>query len=131
MKIKKITPVLYAHELEPCVKFWTERFGFQKTVEVPDGNRLGFVILQKDNLELMYQNFASARKDAPKIAGEIEGGRTFLYAEIERLEPFIAATRDANIVVPLRDTFYGAREIGVKDPAGHVVVFAEMSAQQQ
>ena len=27
MKIRKITPVLYAHELEPCIKFWSERFG--------------------------------------------------------------------------------------------------------
>jgi len=130
MNIKKITPVLYADELEACVEFWTARFGFQKTVEVPDGNRLGFVILQNGNLELMYQSFASARKDAPKIAGEIEGGRTFLYLEVEKLEPFIAATKDANVVLPVRTTFYGATEIGVKDPAGHVVVFAEMAEQQ-
>ena len=131
MNIKKITPVLYADELESCVKFWTERFGFQKTVEVPDGSRLGFVILQNGNLELMYQSFASARKDAPIVSKEIEGGRTFLYVEVEKLEPFIQATKDANVVLPVRTTFYGATEIGVKDPAGHVVVFAEMGAQQE
>jgi|SRR5215469_12297058 len=131
MNIKKITPVLYAHELEPCVQFWTDHFGFQKTVEVPDENRLGFVILQKDNLELMYQSFGSARKDAPTIADQIEGGRTFLYLEVAKLEPFIAATKNTNVVLPLRTTFYGAQEIGVKDPAGHVIVFAEMGAQQQ
>jgi uncharacterized glyoxalase superfamily protein PhnB len=51
--------------------------------------------------------------------------------EVEKLEPFIAATKTANVVLPVRTTFYGATEIGVKDPAGHVVVFAEMSAQQQ
>ena len=131
MNIKKITPVLYAEELEPCVKFWKEHFGLEKTVEVPDGERLGFVILQKGNVELMYQSYASARKDAPKIAGEIEGGRTFLYVEVEKLEPFIAATKTANVVLPVRTTFYGATEIGVKDPAGHVIVFAEMGAQEQ
>jgi uncharacterized glyoxalase superfamily protein PhnB len=131
MKIRKITPVLYAHELEPCIQFWSERFGLEKTVEVPDGERIGFVILQKGNVELMYQSFASARKDAPAISAEIEGGRTFLYLEVEELEPFIAATQSANVVLPLRTTFYGAKEIGVKDPAGHVVVFAEMGAQEQ
>jgi len=131
MKIKKITPVLYADELEPCIKFWSERFGLEKTVEVPDGDRLAFVILQKGNVELMYQSFSSARKDAPAISGEIEGGRTFLYLEVEKLEPFLAATKSANVVLPLRTTFYGAKEIGVKDPAGHVVVFAEMGAQEQ
>jgi uncharacterized glyoxalase superfamily protein PhnB len=27
--------------------------------------------------------------------------------------------------MPERKTFYGAREIGVKDPAGHVLTFAQ------
>lgn len=126
MNVKKITPVLYADELESCVKFWAERFGFQKSVEVADDGRLGFVILQRDNAELMYQSFASARKDAPDVAKDIEGGRTFLYVEVEKLEPFIKATTTANVVLPLRTTFYGAKEIGVKDPAGHVIVFAEI-----
>ncbi len=131
MKVKKITPVLYVDKIEPCVEFWTSRFGFRKTVEVPDGDRLGFVILQKDNLEIMYQSFASAAKDAPAIAKDIEGGRTFLYVEVDKLDPFIGAAKNANVVLPVRTTFYGAKEIGLKDPAGHVVVFAEMAAQQQ
>jgi uncharacterized glyoxalase superfamily protein PhnB len=131
MKIKRITPVLYAERIEPCVDFWTIRFGFQKTVEVPDGDRLGFVILQKDDLEIMYQSFASAAKDAPAIAKDIEGGRAFLYVEVDKLEPFIAAAKNANVVLPVRTTFYGAKEIGLKDPASHVIIFAEMGAQQQ
>jgi len=131
MRVKRITPVLYVEEIEPCVDFWTSRFGFQKTVEVPDGGRLGFVILRKDDLEIMYQSFASAAKDAPAIAKDIEGGRTFLYIEVDKLEPFIAAAKNANVVLPARTTFYGAQEIGLKDPTGHVVVFAEMGAQQQ
>ena len=129
--VKKITPVLYVKEIEPCVKFWSDRLGFQKTVEVPDGDRLGFVILQKGDLEIMYQSYASAAKDAPAIAKDIEGGRTFLYLEVDRLDPFINAMKGANVVLPVRTTFYGAKEIGVKDPAGHVIVFAEMSAPQQ
>jgi len=131
MKVKRITPVLYVKDIEPCVDFWTSRFGFQKTVEVPDGDRLGFVILQKDDLEIMYQSFASAAKDAPATAKDIEGGRTFLYIEVDKLDPFIAAAKNANIVVPVRTTFYGAKEIGLKEPAGHVVVFAEMAAPQK
>jgi uncharacterized glyoxalase superfamily protein PhnB len=126
MKLKRITPVLYVNEIEPCVDFWTNHFGFHKTAEVPDGERLAFVILQRDNLEIMYQSFASAEKDAPAIARDIEGGRTFLYIEVEKLEPFIAAARNCNVVLPVRTTFYGAKEIGLKDPAGHVVAFAEM-----
>jgi uncharacterized glyoxalase superfamily protein PhnB len=130
MTLKRITPVLYVKEIEPCVTFWVDRFGFKKTVEVPDGGRLGFVILQKGGLEIMYQSFASAEKDAPTAAKEINGGRTFLYIEVDHLQDVIDAIKDVPIVVPLRTTFYGAKEIGVKDPAGHVIVFAEMTAPQ-
>lgn len=131
MTVKRITPVLYVKEIEPCVGFWMDRLGFKETVEVPDGDRLGFVLLQKDGLEIMYQSFASAEKDAPTAAKEINGGRTFLYIEVADLKPVMDAMKGVPIVVPLRTTFYGAREIGVKDPAGHVIVFAEMLASPQ
>lgn len=131
MKVQRITPVLYVSEIEPCVKFWTERLGFNKTAEVPDGDRLGFVILERDGQEIMYQSFASAEKDSAAAAREINGGRTFLYLQVDKLQPVLEAMKNANVVVPLRTTFYGATEIGVKDPAGHVIVFAEMKAAPQ
>jgi uncharacterized glyoxalase superfamily protein PhnB len=131
MAVKRITPVLYVKEIEPCVAFWEQRLGFKKTVEVPDGNRLGFVILQRDGLEIMYQTFSSAEKDSPSAAREIDGGRTFLYIEVDNLQTILDAVNGAKVVVPLRTTFYGAKEIGVKDPAGHVIVFAEMTAAPQ
>lgn len=131
MIVKRITPVLYVKEIEPCAQFWAERLGFEKTAEVPEGDRLGFVILQKNSVEIMYQSFASAEKDAPELAQEISGGRTFLYVEVDKLDEVITAIQGINLVLPLRTTFYGAREIGLKDPAGHMLVFAEMSAAQQ
>lgn len=129
MNVKRITPVLYVKEIEPCAQFWIERLGFQQTVEVPEGDRLGFVILQKGDTEIMYQSFASAEKDAPTVAKEISGGRTFLYVEVDKLDELIAAMKGANVVLPECITFYGAREIGVKEPAGHMVVFAEMESR--
>jgi uncharacterized glyoxalase superfamily protein PhnB len=131
MNVKRITPVLYVKQIEPCVQFWAERLGFNKTAEVPDGDRLGFVILQKDGVELMYQSFASAEKDAPTLAREISGGRTFLYVEVDKLDEVMTAIKGVNVVVPLRTTFYGAKEIGIRDPAGHLIVFAEMAGATQ
>ncbi len=29
MTVKKITPVLLVDEVEPCVRFWKERLGFE------------------------------------------------------------------------------------------------------
>jgi len=129
--IKKSTPVLFVEEIEPCVKFWTERLGFQKTGEVPDGNKLAFVMLAKGNVELMYQSYASAEKDAPAMAQIARKGPTFLYIEVEDLEAVKAAIHGAEVVMPERTTFYGAREIGIKDPGGHYLTFAQFSAPQQ
>jgi uncharacterized glyoxalase superfamily protein PhnB len=129
--VKKMTPVLFVAEIEPCVKFWTEQLGFQKTVEVPEGNKLGFVILVKGNVELMYQSYASAEKDAPAMAQIARKGPTFLYIEVEDLEAIKAAVKGAEVVTPERTTFYGAREIGIKDPGGHHLTFAQFTAPPQ
>jgi len=47
MTVRKLTPILFAEEIEPCLKFWMEHLGFEKTIDVPDGNKLNFAILQK------------------------------------------------------------------------------------
>src|SRR5215467_5273775 len=131
MKVKKITPVLFAKEIEPCVKFWVDRFGFEKTAEVPDGDKLAFVMLQKGSVELMYQSYASADKDVGTTISEaIRKGPTFLYVEVDSLDETINAVKDAEIYMPRRQTFYGSTEIGIQDPAGHFVTFAEFSEQQ-
>ena len=129
IKVKKITPVLLAEQVEPCVTFW-ERLGFEKTVEVPDGNSLAFVSLGRDNIEVMYQTYASVEKD-PDALKSFAKGPTFLYVEVENLDDTIAALKDAEVVMPVRTAFYGAKEIGVKDPGGHIVTFAQFAAAAQ
>ncbi|MBZ5598924.1 MAG: VOC family protein [Acidobacteriia bacterium] len=129
--VKKITPVLVVDEVEPCVKFWVERLGFEKTAGVPDGNKLAFVILQKGGTEVMYQSLASVEKDAAFNAQAYRKGTTFLYLEVENLDDIITAMKGVEVVMPVRTTFYGAREIGVKDPGGHIVTFAQFGATPQ
>jgi uncharacterized glyoxalase superfamily protein PhnB len=125
MTVKKITALLLVDEVESCVKFWKERLGFDVAIEVPEGDRIGFVSLQKAGVELMYQSYASVEKDSSFLAQGYAKGPTFLYIEVDSLEDVIAATKGATVVMPERQTFYGAREIGVKDPAGHVLTFAQ------
>ncbi len=128
MNVNRITPILFVEEIEPCAKFWTERLGFQKTAEVPEGNKLGFVILQKGSAEIMYQTYASVAKDMPAISSVVRKGPTFLYVEVDDPDAVISAVKGAEVYMPVRTTFYGAKEIGVKDPAGHYVTFAQFAA---
>ncbi len=131
MAVKKITPVLFAEEIEPCLKFWVERLGFEKTIDVPEGNKLAFAILQKGGVELMYQTYASAQKDVSSIGPELRKGPSFLYVEVENLDEIINAVKGTEVVMPVRTTFYGAKEVGIKDPAGHIITFAQMGVAPQ
>jgi uncharacterized glyoxalase superfamily protein PhnB len=126
MSVNKITPILFAEEIEPCLKFWVERLGFEKTVDVPDGNKLGFAILQKGGVELMYQTYASAEKDVSTVTPDVRKGPSFLYVEVGNLDEIINAIKGTEIVMPVRTTFYGAKEVGIKDPAGHMIIFAQL-----
>ncbi len=55
----KITPNLIVDRIEDCLPFWVDRLGFETTVQVPQGDRLGFVILKRELIELMLQSRAS------------------------------------------------------------------------
>lgn len=122
--MKKLTPNLIVNSVEDALRFWVDRLGFEKTVEVPhegDG-KIGFVILTQGKTELMLQSVASLRKDVPQIA--LGPHQAVVYLEVADLGPVRRKLGDWPQVVPERTTFYGAREIIVKDPAGHVVFLA-------
>ena len=124
--MKKLTPVLMVEEIEPCLPFWVDRLGFQKTVEIPEGDRLGFVILAKDGVEVMYQSLESVAKDMPALA-EVRSGPSFLYVEVAELDAVERALEGVEPVIPRRETFYGAQEIGVREPCGNYVTFAQFA----
>jgi uncharacterized glyoxalase superfamily protein PhnB len=130
MSVNKLTPVLLVEEIEPCVKFW-ERIGFARTIEVPEGNKLAFVILQKGSVEVMYQTYASVQKDVPTNPLLAKRGPTFLYVEVASLDATMAAMKGVDVIMPVRTTFYGSKEIGYKDPGGHMITFAQMGVTPQ
>ena len=132
MNVKRITPVLLVKEIEPLIPFWANRLGFAKTVEVPDGNKLGFVIFQKGSVEVMYQTYSSVEKDAPPaMSAEARKGPTNLYMEVDDLDAVLAAMKDLRLVLPVRTAFYGMKEFAVQDPGGHFITFAEPVAAPQ
>lgn len=128
MPMKKLTPVLYVSEIEPCLPFWTERLGFEVTGTVPEGDRLGFVMLESEGVEIMYQTRASVENDVPELADRPTGS-AFLFIEVTDLDGVEAALSDVEKVVPRRTTPYGATEVVVLEPGGNVVIFAEFGAQ--
>lgn len=120
--LKRITPILVVDEIEPCLPFW-DALGFDRTADVPHGDRLGFVILEKSGLEIMYQTRASIAADLPAMADTPLKG-TCLFLEVMDLDATIEAIEGAPVIFPRRKTFYGMEEIGVREPGGNAITFA-------
>jgi len=123
-QMKMLTPVLYVEAIEPLLPFWEGRLGFERTMEVPHGDRLGFVGLQKDEVEVMVQTRASVTAEFPGLADTPIGG-ALLFIEVYDIDAVEAALEGAEILHPRRKTFYGSTEIIVREPGGNVVTFAE------
>ncbi len=126
--MKKLTPILYVQRIEPALSFWEDRLGFARTAEVPHDERLGFLILQKDGVEVMYQTRDSVQADAPALAERMPMEGSFLFIEVDDLDAVERALEGVERVVPRRKTPYGADEIFVREPAGNLVGFAQFGA---
>jgi uncharacterized glyoxalase superfamily protein PhnB len=124
-EMRKLAPVIVVDEIEPCLDFWVERLGFAKTAEVPEGDKLGFVILAKDGVEIMYQSRASVANDIPALAKRFADPSTAFFIEVGDVAAIETEMKGVETVVPRRKTFYGMDEVGVREPAGHIVVFAQ------
>jgi hypothetical protein len=122
---KKLTPVLMVDTIEPCLPLWVDRLGWEKTAEVPDGDKLGFVILAKDGVELMYQTWSSVEKDVGHAPARGTGTSVALFIEVSDIDAVEKQVAGLPLVVPRRRTFYGMDEIGVAEAGGHTVMFAQ------
>ncbi len=124
MTIKSLSPVLVVEAIEPCLTFW-ERLGFVRSNEVPHEDRLGFVMLSRDNLTVMYQSRASVQADVPALGERLS--YSALYFIVDDLAEIQRLLEGADLVVPFRKTFYGAQEVIAREPAGNIVSFAQFA----
>jgi uncharacterized glyoxalase superfamily protein PhnB len=123
--MQSLTPILLVDAIEPCLDFWM-RLGFTITIQVPEGDAIGFVILKNGPVEVMYQTRASVKKDVPSMVDFPSS--SVLYIHVTNLDEIIAAVAGAPVLIPKRTTFYGATEYSVREPGGSAVSFSEVSA---
>ena len=130
--VKKLTPVLIVEEIESSLPFWVDRLGFEKTAEVPEGDALGFVMLNRGEVQVMLQSRASVLKDIEALGkGPLANDGVGLFIEVGSLDDFLPKLEGLEVVVAERKTFYGAREIGVRAPGGITVMLAEFTEAEK
>ena len=126
--LKQLTPVLIVDAVEPCIKFWTDRLGFEVNNQVPDnGGKLIFASVQKGGIEIMYQTRASVISEDPTAAPDLMGHSVALFITVDNLDTVEKSLAGAPVVKPRHDTFYGSTEIYVREPGGNTVGFAQFS----
>lgn len=127
MLLTRTTPLFVVDAIEPALGFWKDTLGYRVVAEVPHEEKLGFVLLARDGHEVMFQTHASVRADL----GPLDPAPSALYyTNVASLDEALAEVRaaGATVIVGPRTTFYGAKEIFVRDASGTIVAFAEHAA---
>ncbi len=130
MSVRKMTPVLVVDRIEPSIELWVDRLGFEKTIEVPEGDHLGFAAFARADIEIMYQTRESVATevrtaDLPKALLPAEESRTTLFCEVSDLKAIREKLQGLDILLSHRKTAYGADELWLREPGGHIVGFAQ------
>jgi uncharacterized glyoxalase superfamily protein PhnB len=125
-QLTHLTPVLVVDEVEPCVAFWVDRFGFRPENEVagPDG-KLMFASVKIDAIEIMYQTRTSVLAEDPHATAELSGRSAVLFFTVAEIDSVERAAAGVPIVKPRHTTFYGSTELYVREPGGNTVGFAQ------
>jgi len=106
--------------------YYTTIFGFSEGPSVPSPHGgLQWGMVMHGPVQLMFQTAASLAEDLPGFAAEKTGGSLSLFVEVDDAAAlFEQVEGKVEVFMPLKDTFYGKREFGVRDLNGYLVVFA-------
>lgn len=119
MKLNRSTPILHVRAVEPSLRFWTERLGFTVTIQVPEGDHIGFAALENGGVEIMLQTYAGMKVDPANPLGDAAAkGPSFLFIEVPDIKAVAGLLQGSEIVKGIHDTFYGAKEIIAREPGG-------------
>jgi hypothetical protein len=120
---KKLTQVFVVDDVRPCVEFWTKRFGFETTIDVPEGDRPGYVALRKDEVELHYRSRSSLVADLEALAQYSLVDTSVITIEMTSLVEVMGKLDDVEVIIPRRRSFYGHNEVVIRAPGGQIVIF--------
>ena len=124
MKVSRVTPVLFVDRVEPTRDFFRQ-VGFEVVVEIPEDDRAGFALMEKDGVQLMVETRGNANEPPEMRARSRESRNAVVFIEVDDLDAVIAAVGDAQVVAERHKTFYHADEITYEEPGGSLVTFAK------
>jgi uncharacterized glyoxalase superfamily protein PhnB len=128
-----MTPNLMTDDMAASVAFYRDGLGYELQFAVDAGRHTSsdaenavFCVLERDGAQLMLQTRESLTGDLPGFEDSgAFGGTVALYAQGVDPEAALARLGDAaRPLGPVRSTWYGMREVTLRDPMGYVVTLA-------
>ena len=126
MKVKRAAPVLFVDDVAASRDFFL-RAGFAVSVEIPDGSKVGFSMLERDGVQVMVESRDNSNEPAAIRARSKEARASHVFIEVDDLDAMIAALGRTEVVVERHKTFYNSDEITCQEPGGHLVTFAQFA----
>lgn len=132
--ILQSTPVLITNDVAESERFFA-RLGFKRTVEVPHGDGLGFVIMTQEaegggdgGIGVMLQTPEAAADDTGLDADFFKPGSHLFMSVADLHAAELAIGSGFEVFLEQRNTFYGATEKGWREPGGNHVTLAQFAA---
>ena len=126
---KKLTPNLLVANVERSLAFYVDLLGFSRGMTVPDASPFVFASVTSGDVEIFFNDAATAVKEYPAFAGKALGATGTLFIELHgpsTIDAFHDGIKSSvTVTMPLVTQFYGMREFAIVDPDGYVITFAE------
>jgi len=125
-------------DVRATVDFYRTNLGFELVMavaetkdgilsDIPEDTKIIYALLKNGNVEIMFQSQESLVAELSLFENIEVGASMSLYVEVERVEDFCEKLKSnqVEIVKDLFTTWYGMKEIYIRDNNGYIFCFAE------
>lgn len=125
---EQVTVNLMSEDLDETIAFYENRLDFTMLDIVEADGKKVWTLLQKDQIQLMFQEKHSLVNEYPSLGekGLVPSMSLFIKVkDIVSLYAELSKQTDVNIIKSLETSFYGMSEFAILDPNGYVLTFAQ------
>lgn len=126
--LKSLAPDLMVENITESLAFYTGVLGFEKIMAHPQEGEPVWAMIKSGDVRIMLEAKQGMQKSVPGFDGISIGASLTLFIETDDVDGLYAEIKDkVEIVKDIETTFYGMREVAIKDIDGYVLVFAQHS----
>ena len=132
MKLTGLTPNLITNDIARALTFYRDVLGFEVVVTVPEEPPLLFVWLKRDEVSVFLNDVKAVHEETPDAHSMVVGqSGVAMFIHMDGISELWEQLRHkTNVIMPLKDQWYGQTEFSITDPDGYVITFAQRTAKE-